>query len=248
MAVVVIGKITEELCHLTVIFTFLFISFYLFINIYCYKRVEYLYTYDDHLCPQVNIGESINYSELKTERSIDSVLLVFKDDPIIGAALNVNIKKNQNISILERSTSLIRKIYNIKKSKYDFKFGHLTINSSDDMIISTRTLYYPNNHITNISRKKDMNVCSTVNPRQSAYPPTRNDSNNDLLKISIHYNNNHPQPLIDRKKVHNMKPCLVNKKPSTHNANNSINKDLEETYNTSLLKCNRKHSRKIKFR
>lgn len=146
----VVLPIIEKLWHLTVFFTIVFISFYIIV-MHCCKRVEYLYTYDDHLHPQVNIGEGIDYSALKTRRSRDSVLLVFKDDPEIRAALNAHIKKNQKLSLLKYSTSPIKTNYNMNKAKCDFKFGHLTINSSDDMIISTRTVYYPTNYITNLS-------------------------------------------------------------------------------------------------
>lgn len=217
--------ILDVLWHLIVIFTVLFILFYLFIVIRCFKKMKFQQSYDDYC-------ETLEFNPLKTKGSIDSVFFVFKDDPEICAALNTNIRKDLNISVeslFDLTTSKINKKYLKKKSKCHSKC--LTINSSNDMI-STRTLCYPNHtlsSITNNNKKEDNNVYSTVNLFQSTYPLLRDDSTNDLLKIGFHF-----QPSVHMNKVLKMNSCIVNKNTSSHSPNNSINTDLEQSYNSNF--------------
>lgn len=65
--------------------------------------MESHYCYIDHLYSK--IGVTLDFITLKIKRSVDSVFMVFKDDPEICAALNGNIKNFTQDSIFEYSTS-----------------------------------------------------------------------------------------------------------------------------------------------
>lgn len=178
-------QMIQVLWPVTVIFIIAFTSYYLFIALCGYETRLALYRYDDHVHPQIGIEESIDFSALKPDQSIDSVLLVFKDDPEICAALNGDIKNYRNFSknsLIEHSTTQIKK-NKINKTKYK---NH-SINSNNDTSLSPRKPSHCNHtsHATNISINKD-NICSTVTPSQSTYPLTRRDNTHDLLNIRFH--------------------------------------------------------------
>lgn len=92
-------KLRDVLWHVIVIFNVTFISLYIFMFVYCNKpKFEHIH-YDEHLGLQVDIGESLDLSRLKTKRSLDSLLFIFKDVPDMHAVLNKNDEINKNLEV-----------------------------------------------------------------------------------------------------------------------------------------------------
>lgn len=212
--------IIEVLWQITAIFSIIFILFYLFIVIH--KTVEFQQSYANYLGRQVGISQSIDFEALKITRPVDSVFFVFKDDPEICAALNMNNDKDQHKI---ESKSQNKKINKINQSKCKSNLKHLYRNSSDDMTTSSRNEYNCNFKSSLISNSnKDNNLHSTVTTSLSTYPITTNNSTNDLLKVRFH-----PDPPVTTNKILKMKSCIVNKNISTHSTNHCENKDVQQT-------------------
>lgn len=113
--------------QLTVFFNITFISVYIFMLIFCHRTKFQHISYDDNLGLQMEIGESMDFSALKTARSLDSVLFVLKDDPEICDALksNTEISKNYTIETLfQHSPSQTKNKTGKSKSSYRSSFKH----------------------------------------------------------------------------------------------------------------------------